>query len=200
MPGQYLIEVEGDDVFIRDLEDASVKTRRVASRAINRTLDRTRTRSASSIREQVAFPSGYLSPRTGRLSVTKRSNPTTLTGEITGRGRPTSLARFAQNTPRRGREVRLQVKPGKISTIPGAFLIKLRSGTADIETRNNMGLAVRLGPGQTLRNKRQTRRVSNGLYLLFGPSVDQVFRDVSEMEAEPAADFLEVELLRQLEL
>lgn len=200
MPGQYLVEVDGVDVSIRALEDAPEKTKRIASRAINRALDRTRTRSAHAIREQVAYPSGYLSPRSKRLSVTKRSDPATLRGEITGRQRATSLARFAQNTPRRGREVRLQVKPGKITTIPGAFLIKLRAGTADIETKNNRGLAVRLAPGQVLRNKRQTRRVASGLYLLFGPSVDQIFRDVSEMEAEPAADFLEAEILRQLEL
>lgn len=200
MSGQYLVEVDGIDISIRALDEAPEKTRRIASRAINRALDRTRTRSARAIHEQVAFPASYLTPRSKRLAVNERSKPGTLRGEITGRARPTSLARFAQNNPPRGREVRLQVKPGRITVIPGAFLMDLRAGSADIETKNNKALAVRLKPGEKLRRKRKSRRIASGLYILYGPSVDQIFEEVSQLEAEPAADFLEAEILRQLEL
>lgn len=197
MPSQYVVQSDGLDITIQNLEDAPRRVRVAASRAINRAIRQTRTRSAREVRRQIAFPAQRLNQN---LRVTEFSRPDKLEAVITGRSRPTSLARFARNRPRRGGRVRLNVKPGRTSVIPNAFLIPLRSGSADIETRANLGLALRLRPGERIQNKRAFRPLSNGLYLLFGPSVDQVFVDVAAEEAVPAADILEQEFLRQLDL
>ena len=60
-------------------------------------------------------------------------------------------------------------------------------------------------PGETLANKRNVRRMEKGLYLLYGPSVDQVFRaadgsGVATDKAPVLANQLEREFLRLLEL
>lgn len=199
MPSAYVVKVDDLSVTINRLDDAPTKIRRTASRAINRTLTRTRTASERSIREQVAFPVGYLKPSAGRLKVSETSKPNSLSGAVRGRQSATSLARFALNRPKRGGQVRLRVKPNRTTVIPGAFLINLRRGDGSGDGFNR-GLAVRLKPGERLRNKRNARQLGNGLYLLYGPSVDQVFQQVAREEAEPAGQFLEQEFLRQLEL
>ena len=77
--------------------------------------------------------------------------------------------------------------------------MRLRAGTADIETKSNLGLALRLRPGESVLNKRQMVQVSGNLYLLYGPSVDQVFRSVAEDIAPEATDILEAEFLRLID-
>lgn len=196
----YVVAVEGLDVQLDDLANAEPKIRSAASKAINGALRRARTRSDREIRNQVAFPGNYLNPSTGRLTVSQSARPTSLEGMVTARQRPTSLARFVKNKPRRGEPVRLRVSPGKTTVIPRAFLIPLRSGNSDIETKANLGLAIRLKPGEKLNSKRRFKRLASGLYLLYGPSVDQVFRSVGADEAEPTADFLEAEFSRLLDL
>ena len=53
-----------------------------------------------------------------------------------------------------------------------AFLVRLKN--------NNIGLAVRLKPGEVLQNSEKAVRLDNNVYLLYGPSVDQVFRSVAD--------------------
>lgn len=200
MASQYLVRVDGLDVQISDIERAPEDIRRAASRSINRALDRSRTNSARQIRQEVNFPASYLNPSTGRLSVTQKSNPKSLDGKVTGRFRPTSLARFVQGTPRRGDSVAVQVDPGKTVRLQKAFLIKLKAGSASLDTKANMGLAVRTG-GKALRRSRAAKRLAPGLYLLYGPSVSQAFAQIVDGGgAEDAAQFFEQEFLRQLEL
>jgi len=128
------------------------------------------------IMSQVAFPAGYLDLES-RLVVTRKATRGSLEGVITGRDRATSLARFApgqtpQNT--RGKGVTVAVKRGRSKTLKKAFLVNLKNG--------NVGLAVRLKPGEALRNKTYGKPVMLGknLYLLYAPSVDQVFRTVAD--------------------
>jgi hypothetical protein len=198
MSDNYVVAIEGLDIQIEDLSDAEPNIRSAASRAINGALRRARTRSDREIRAQVNFPGNYLNPSTGRLTVSQNAAPTSLEGAVTARQRPTSLARFVKGNPKRGQPVRLEVSPGKTTVLPRAFLMPLRSGNVD--TKSNLGLAIRLGPGERLQNKRRFKRIASGLYLLYGPSVDQVFRTVAADEAEPTADFLETEFLRLLDL
>ena len=54
--------------------------------------------------------------------------------------------------------------------------MRLPQGRTLTDTKYNLGLAIRLRPGEKLQNKVAARRVEKGLYLLYGPSVDQVFR------------------------
>jgi hypothetical protein len=87
-----------------------------------------------------------------------------------------------------------------------AFLIKLPglAGSTELGAAN-MGLAIRLRPGEKLRNKTDARRVAKGLYVLYGPSVDQVFRSrdgtgVANDLVPDIQDDLSDEFIRLLEL
>ena len=174
----FSVEIEG----LRGLDvvkDINRRKLRAASQAINQTARDERVVIARRISEQIALPRSQLGPNAGRLEVSRRASPAKLEARITARGRPTSLARFSRGAvrTRRGGGVALEVKPGRLTRIRRAFLIRLRRGTALTETRFNLGLAIRLRPGERIDNKRRAVQISSGLYLLYGPSVQQVFLD-----------------------
>lgn len=197
MADNYVVFVEGLE-NTRFTEDTKRSIVTAAYRAINRTSAKARTWADEEIRRQVAFPASYLKPSAGRLTVSKKAARDSLEGRVRGQHRPTSLARFIVGSPpKRGGGVRVEVKPGIAKFMRRAFLVKLPGGT---ETKFNAGLAIRLRPGEKLENKRQARRLASGLYLLYGPSVDQVFRTVSEDISPASADYLEREFNRLLEL
>lgn len=184
--------------FEEFLEAAPGITRRAARLALNQTVERKGVRMVRDLmREQVAFPRGYLE-QDDRLGVTQRATDANLQAAITGRSRPTSLARFATSGSSGVRQapVRVRVNPGRSALVDRAFLIRLR-GSVDAY---NIGLAVRLKPGERLENKNvmaQSFGKGSGLYLLYGPSVDQVFRDVAPEVAPLILDAASDEFLRQ---
>ena len=149
------------------------------------------------MRKQLAFPEGYLEQSDGtgrpRLSVSRKATMADPQGTISARDRATALARFrtAGQDPRntRGLGVRVQVKPGRTRLLKKAFLVKLRNG--------NMGLAVRLKPGDTLANSSGAVALSKNVYLLYGPSVDQVFRGVAVDVTPKVLSDVASEFLRQ---
>jgi hypothetical protein len=168
-------------------------------RSINRTAEKYRTESAREIRTQVNFPASYLAPSNGRLTVTKHADSDDLSAVITGRHRPTSLARFAVSTKNAGqRGARVSVQPGLASFLPRAFFVNLRSGNTD--TKNNVGLAIRLPAGKRPSAAYKPTELAPGLWLLYAPSVDQVFDDVAGDLSPAAAEFLEAEFLRLMGL
>lgn len=181
-------------------------TVRAAQMAINDTLRKMRTKAATEISKQVRFPTGYLNRGdNARLKISQYARGNGLRGEITGRFNPTSLARFTRNAAqmagrnRRG-PARVAVKPGSIKTIERAFVMRLRRGNisaAEAGANANLGLAIRLKPGETLKNKKQAKAISNGVYLLYGPSVNQVFRDVAKELQAPASRTFAAEFDRQ---
>lgn len=195
MSQAYVVAVDGLD-SLENLNDLDPKIARYAQMAINRTARDMRSFSAKEIRRQVAFPARYLSGANGRLQVSKKAGRGSLEAEITGRDRPTSLARFAKSrnvsASRRRGGVSVTVAPGQPRFMEGAFLMHLRGG--------NIGLALRLGKGGSLRNKREVRKVGPGLYVLYGPSVNQAFRGVAEDNADKASKTLQREFVRLLEL
>lgn len=146
-----------------------------AVRAINTTARDARAHAADRIRAQVNFEASYLNPSQKRLYVHKQARRSDPEAIIRARGRPTSLARFISGTPTAGQGVQVEVAPGRIKYMRRAFLIKLRAGSDSIETRFNQGLAIRLGKGEKLSNKTNAVRLKSGLYVLYGPSVSQVF-------------------------
>lgn len=204
MSDAYVVAVDGLSAM-RTLEDIPESVMRIAAMAVNKTTERTRTSSAKAMREQVNFPARYLSGKDGQLSITQYANQQLAEARITGRFRPTSLARFARGTPettRRAGGVRVQVAPGAARFMRRAFLIRLR-GATDVESGSNLtniGLAIRLRADETPQNKKKMVQMKNGLWLLYGPSVDQVFRTVADDEAPGAAEYLEQEFLRLMEL
>lgn len=155
----------------------------------------------SDMEEQVAFPTNYLKdPR--RLNLAKKASNTDLEAVVVARERPTSLARFATSGSPLGNRtggLNVRVKPGGARRMPGAFLMRLRAGASLTADNYNIGLAVRLKPGQTL-NKTKSVQLDHNLHLLYGPSVDQVFRTVADEDSEQVADIVETEFWRQFDL
>jgi len=199
-------------VFIEGLTDldftrgSAAKIAQAASRAINTTTRDGRVDASRKIRAEINFPARLVSPSGKGLYVSKKASPSNLEGRITASGRPTSLARFLTSSPRIGKAgATVEVQPGKARFMKRVFPLRLPQGSTLTETKFNLGLAIRLRPGERLTNKTTARRVSNGLYLLYGPSVDQVFQNVSgsgvAKDLVPALERdLETEFLRLLEL
>ncbi len=155
------------------------------------------------MKQEVAFPPGYVEDPE-RFGQTKQATDADLSATITARFRPTSLARFAQGQSfegaRRTGGVRVKVnKAGGGRRIEGAFFVRLRRGR-DTQDGFNTGLAIRLKQGEQLRGRKKGTtgiELAPGLFLLYGPSVDQVFRQVSVAESPSVADKLQREFIRQ---
>lgn len=198
------IETSGIRDYIRYLEQFPTIVPRAASMALNQTAQRKGLKlSRERMVAQVAFPTGYLYPP--RFEVTKKATEGSLLATIRGQFTPTPLGRFASGQRARfvaarkhsrkvsRPKIRVEVKPGHIVELPRAFLLTLRNG--------NIGLGIRLKPGETLQHTIGAKMIISGplkgVALLYGPSVDQVFRSVAA-EITPDLLFeLESEFLRQ---
>lgn len=192
----YVVAVEGLSSLFEDFDSVSDKIKERAAMAINATARKFRTASSRAMRETVAFPARYLDSSTdGKLRVRRMAQAHDLEAAIEGQFDPTSLARFVVGAKTVGRKApNLRVSPGQATAIPNSFIMKLRS--------QNVGLAIRLKAGETIKNKHKMVSFSKkdtNLYLLYGPSVDQVFRQVAGDVAPDAAEYLEKEFLRLTE-
>lgn len=195
----YVVMVEGLEE-LQDLENLPQQVALAAQRAINKIVDRSKAESARQIRKKVNFPARYLTGERGRLTITKKASANSLEAVIRGKERPTSLAQFASNKAIGQAGVFVEVTPGKSIEMKKAFLLRLPQGSALTDTKFNLGLAVRLRDGERVLNKKHMIAIGKGLYLLYGPSVSQVFADVAEEQAPVAAAALEREFFRLMEL
>ena len=189
----YVVVVEGLD-SLQDIEDLEKKALTAARQAINKAARHARAVSAKAMQEQINFPARYLSGKDGKLQVSRFAQGRKLEAAITGRDRPTSLARFAPNktTGRRKGGVQVAVKPGQKATLRRAFLMNLKGG--------NLGLAIR-SPERPSAAYAPKRIGQSNIWLLYGPSVDQVFKAVAREDGGPAAlDLLEREFNRLMKL
>lgn len=192
------------DKFEQAVDTMPGVARRAARLSTNDSIRRARALSATEMMKQVAFPTGYLGTvRNGRLRISKFAKGSDLTAEVTGRFRPTSLARFTLNKSemlgknRRG-PARVQVRPGSVKTIERAFIMRLKRGMLGVSGPNaNLGLAIRLSPGERVENKKQMVAMGRGVYLLYGPSVNQVFRSVAKDIAPKIGGYFNTEFSRQ---
>lgn len=144
-------------------------------RAINRTASKTRTAASKAIRQDIKLPASYVNEN---LKVSRKASINNPEAVITGRKRPTRLARYgakqmsrvakqASGDPSRGiasgrKQAGVSVavkKGGSRKKMRKAFLIPLKGSNA-------MGVFVRTGSGK------------KDIKHLYGPSVDQVFRAV----------------------
>lgn len=205
----YILVVEGLDT-LNSLDDIPPRTLKAARIAVNSAATKGRTRAASQILKEIAFPSSYVAPRNGRLVVKKQATETDLEAIISARTRATSLARFAKGSApisgaKRRAGVRVEVTPGAVRRLPGAFLLRLRAGTASLDTKSNMGLAVRTKNGRPPPGYKPVQ-IGDNLWLLYGPSVSQAFFSqknnggvATDISPRIAAD-LEDEFWRQMDL
>jgi len=166
---------------------------RYASMAVNDASRKTITLGKKYMPTIVNINAGYFNK--DRYFVKSFSNPQTLTAIVAGRDKPTSLSAFA---PKQGglRDgfiayrgmINAAVKPGGGSSFE-AYLLRLRSG--------NLGLAVRsqTAPSKAYRPKQVGQ---TGLWLLYGPSVNQVFKSARSAMAPDIMNYLTSEYLRQL--
>lgn len=182
------------------LDDYSDNVNLAASYALNDVVSGNRGlgRYKKAIEREVNFPQGYVGG--DNFYFAERATPTKLSAELYARQRPTSLARFAASgaVGQKG-GVRVRVKKGgREALFKRGFLVRLRAGTA---LGGNVGLAVRLAPGQTL-NKRDTSRMVHlepNVVLLYGPSIDQILRnEAADTETPAVVDDIASEFFRQL--
>lgn len=191
---------EGLDDLASYLTLAPKAATRAARLAINDTTrDVGLKESIRRIEEQVAFPPGYLNdPK--RLRISKFATENDLEAAIYARQRPTSLARFSSGGSVGRAGVRVQVARGASREMGRAFLLRLPQGRGPVtDEAFNLGLAIRLRPGEKIANKKimATQIGQSGLYLLYGPSVDQVFRSVAVDVSPQIADELATQFVRQ---
>ena len=190
----YAIATKGLSGYRDLLAAMPQQTRQAARLAINTSAKRGRADGSRRIRGQVRFTAGYLN-QPGRFHVSRLATDIDATAVISARTEPTSLARFATQATRGGKRAGLRIgvkQGGGRPVLRSAFFINLRSG--------NRGVAVR----SAVLNKLNLRRVGvvgkaskNGYVLLYGPSVDQVFRTVREDMVPGLSAFTNAEFLRQ---
>lgn len=190
--------------YFRRVPDTSARAARLA---INSVANRGALKLARErITDEVDFPKGYLSG--DRLRVTKLAKEGDLEAVITARKRATSLARFASGQPlgsRSGAGVRVRVKKGSSVHIRKGWLVKLNAGArraSQIEDGYNVGLAIRIRPGESISNKASEHRswlVKGQVALLYGPSVDQIFRSVAPSIAGEIGGMVADEFFRQFQ-
>lgn len=149
------------------------------------------------INEEVNYPAGYLNQKE-RLYVRRKALNSRLEVIIAGRDRPTSLARFMLNFVR-GKGVNVQIKRGgRVTDFKRAFPIRLRAGATQTNDSFNLGLAIRVKPGERVKGKHlQAVKLFQDVYLLYGPSVAQVFGQVAEDDTPLVIDMVDTEFTRQ---
>lgn len=190
---QYIYVVEGLDLDLADKVPAQVS--KAAMRAVNRATTKGRTASGKAIRRYARLPAGYLTGAEGRLALSKPASQSSLERDITGRRRPTSLARYVTGGSK-ARGVRVTVKPGSAKYIKRGFVMKLRSGASE---SNNLGLAIRTDGGAPAGSFK-AKKINDNLWLVYGLSVDTLFRRVIDEVSPGIADDMEAEFWRQLNL
>jgi hypothetical protein len=196
------IETRGLDEMIARVGRMGANTDVAARIAVNDSARFAVREGSKQILDEINYPRSYLRGKNGRLGVSKFASNGDLEAVVKGRDRPTSLARFAQGAIRFGRRNAIRVKVaagGAARTLQHSFFMKLRRGDSFDGENANIGLAVRVPKGQSLRNSRGAQDLGNGLFLLYGPSVDQAFQGVAADIIDDVSDNLETEFVRQYE-
>lgn len=203
MERSYGIYVEGLSEMQDALENLDERSQRNILRAVNFATRRTRVLASQRMRDQVAWSAAYLTGGgdNARLGVQFATNKEDPEARINTRFRPTSLARFVRGQKTPWKYVRgLEVKPGRFKPSQRLLIVPLRAGNQQSEDRMNLGLAVRLRAGETIDRKYSTKELGKGLYLLYAPSVSQVFYTVAEDVLPQAEIWLSEEYVRLMNL
>jgi hypothetical protein len=169
------MQIKMDRAAVREVEQllAHIKngSNRAMANAINHTLTVTRTEAGREIRNQVKLKAAYVRERL-RLSKASVAKPQ---GRIATPTRGILLSRFDNRAYAKG-GIGVQVKPiGGKRRMPGAFYVTFANGVHAIAIR------TKHGPGLGR---------SEGLKVLYGPSVSQVFTDVKDDLQAPSGERL----------
>jgi small nuclear ribonucleoprotein (snRNP)-like protein len=194
---EYAVFIQGLSDALEDVSQLPERTKRAIALTIPRVTQRARTEASRRMRAQINWTASYLNDK---LTM-KIETGETYEGVISTTFRPTSLAQFASGSKQPwSLAKRLHVGEASFRTLQNPLLfVPLRRGTAPItEDNRNIGLAVRLKDGETIKGKYKVRPISKGLYLLFGPSSSQVFYTVAEDLIPDVSEWLDAEFARQL--
>jgi len=192
--------------YFRDFPEVSA---RAARDTVNKTAAFGYADSSRFMREQINFDQNYIGSfvNGNRLIATQKATTAKPVAVIEARQRPVSLARYAASRDvfgKAGVRVKVRGARGGAKMLKSGFLVKLRKGKARIEDGYNIGLVVRMPKGVPLANKykfagKPYSDTDPDLYLLYGPSVDQVFKSVRDQVAPRALDYMTREFLRNFE-
>lgn len=152
----------------------------------------------SEIEDEINYPKGYIG-RDDRLYQRRKALNDRLEAIITGRDRPTSLARFAKAA---SEGLKVQVKRrGGGQVLKRAFFVRLRAGASLSNDNFNMGLALRVNPGEQIKGKykKASALIFPNVYLLYGPSVGQALTDTADENSGTVADMVIDEFYRQFD-
>lgn len=192
------IQTIGLDHFALRFKRQPEITQEAAQLAVNDAARFGETLAVRRMMEEVEFTRGYL--KDGRFGVTKYASRNKLEAVLSGRDRGTSLARFAKTAVRYGRQAGVSIK---VSAYKGAkkhdnaFFMRLNRGRSFNAENANTGLAVRVKEGTKLRQSRGAVDLGGGVYLLYGPSVNQVFKGVAADVVDDIGDKAQKEFDRQ---
>lgn len=178
------VHISGDGFIKKKLKKQSKNADKAANLSVHDTTVYGRKEAKKKILQQVNFSPSYLDGQSsqGRRLDTKFSKVNGLTsGIIVGRFRPTSLATFdakqltvpGKRKGKRKAGVTVNVRGRK--RIGRGFMMALKNG--------NTGLAIRVDkgdkPNRRFNGKPLYKTQNSEVYLLYGPSVEQVFRSVA---------------------
>lgn len=204
----YAVVIEGLD-SLKTFDELPERVRKSALIAVNTATRRAYAAAGRQITNELNFPARYVTGKGARMQITKFAQGGDLSATITARTRPTSLARFVNGSisvgGARKAGVQVQVKRGAVQRLKGAWLIRLRSGTADLDTKNNLGLAIRTKNGRPPPGYKPYKLAEN-VYLLYGPSVAQALysthnnKGVATDIIPETLRILEAEFWRQMDL
>lgn len=202
-----LIELRGLAGLATYFRDFAGVSEQAARLAINSTARFGARLASKRVRAQVAFARNYIGAAgdsSSKLRVKQYARTGDLSAVIAAADRPTSLARFATGTPtfgkraKHGRAPRVKVKSaGGTAQLKRGFFVKLNRGATITEDQFNIGLAIRLKKGESLQATQKASPLGGGAYLLYGPSVAQVFDTVRDDITPEVADFSAYEFARQ---
>lgn len=173
---------------VRNIEKAAILT-------VNTVAKNTYTELKRKVMSNVNLKASYLDGRDGRgkkrLEISQYAKQGEIVAKLVGRDRATSLARF--DARKVGRQITVKVK-NRTKIIKSGLLL---------DFRGNRLVGLRVKKGETIRNKKlQAKKVSSSkntdLYILYGPSVQQVVNQVAPEIIPDIEKKLGREFLRQL--
>lgn len=164
-------------------------------RTVNRVASKNRTAASKNIRQQIRLPAAYVNEN---LTITKKATRQNPEAVISGRKRATRLARYGAKqllkTARQASGDRMRGIPsGKKQAGVSVHVRRNESRRKHrkafllpLKTNGWMGAFIRFGPGE------------KDIKHMYGPSVDQVFKDVREEIRPQIRRDLAAEFRRQL--
>lgn len=180
--------IEDLDRYVARLGDGA---NRAAVMAVNDTADWARVRIKRQMQSEVNL--GETAFGKGKFGITRRANPADLQAIVSASRQPYSLSRFKTDTPEFGPKagpVKVRIKAGGSTvTLKRAFYLRAPNGAVGIAVRSK----------QPLDNSRGARRVKGtDIYVLFGPSPDQLMRRLAPDSVPAVENYLNREFSRQI--